>query len=452
MPAQAVNRTTRPLRSGALRATLTATLAGALLGAFGGLAADAQKGRIREDLLQKDFPVTSACIGAQFPSNNVAYKGMAIRVGNDATMLWDTDLLRFAAGWSGGYITTTGVAFDAAHGKHPNLDGEQLFGTVHGPGVAGADGDFSDKRPEPYGPVRAELARWDGLAVNGMKVQLNYTVRGTKIAEEPGSVAADGQVGFTRTLRLDPPKSGLLFKSQKVAETFFLAVCDLEGATVNGGGTEAVGTGNGRQTRVALVGAPKGVSLKAQGGRVSLQVTGGTRAGMLKLVLWSGPESAAGTFARLTGGTPAFSADFAHGGAPHWPETVVTKGQLGTSQTPDGAYVTDSLTSPENNPWKRQIRWGGFDFFKDGKSAAFSVGGWFYTHSFHQLWEQFLAAAWVIGYTAVGTTIVFYIAKVIVRGLRETDEVLEVGDLAMHDEEAFPTETFAERVSALSRH
>ena len=45
-----------------------------------------------------------------------------------------------------------------------------------------------------------------------------------------------------------------------------------------------------------------------------------------------------------------------------------------------------------------------------------------------------------------------YIAKVIVRGLRETDEVLEVGDLAMHDEEAFPTETFAERVSALSRH
>jgi ammonium transporter, Amt family len=88
----------------------------------------------------------------------------------------------------------------------------------------------------------------------------------------------------------------------------------------------------------------------------------------------------------------------------------------------------------------------------DGKSAAFSVGGWFYTHSFHQLWEQFLAAAWVIGYTAVGTTIVFYIAKVIVRGLRETDEVLEVGDLAMHDEEAFPTETFAERVSALSRY
>ncbi|MBU6233181.1 MAG: ammonium transporter, partial [Acidobacteria bacterium] len=87
----------------------------------------------------------------------------------------------------------------------------------------------------------------------------------------------------------------------------------------------------------------------------------------------------------------------------------------------------------------------------DGTSPAFSVGGWFYTHSFHQLWEQFIAAVWVIGYTAVGTTAVFLLAKLLVRGLRESDDVLEVGDLAIHDEEAFPTETFAERVSALSR-
>jgi hypothetical protein len=43
------------------------------------------------------------------------------------------------------------------------------------------------------------------------------------------------------------------------------------------------------------------------------------------------------------------------------------------------------------------------------------------------------------------------IAKVVARGLREKDEDLEVGDLAIHDEEAFPTETFAERVSAMSR-
>ena len=84
-------------------------------------------------------------------------------------------------------------------------------------------------------------------------------------------------------------------------------------------------------------------------------------------------------------------------------------------------------------------------------AGAFSVGGYFYTGSMHQLWEQFLAAVWIIGYTAIASAILFYIVKFVCRGLREKDEVLEVGDLAIHDEEAYPRETFAERVTALSR-
>jgi len=84
-------------------------------------------------------------------------------------------------------------------------------------------------------------------------------------------------------------------------------------------------------------------------------------------------------------------------------------------------------------------------------AGSFSVGGWFYTGSFHQLWEQFLAASWIIGYTAIVSAILFYIVKFVCRGLREKDEVLEVGDLAIHDEEAYPRETFAERVTSLSR-
>ena len=77
-------------------------------------------------------------------------------------------------------------------------------------------------------------------------------------------------------------------------------------------------------------------------------------------------------------------------------------------------------------------------------AGSFSVGGWFYTHSFHQLWEQFLAALWIIGWTAVGTTIVFTVVKYLVGGLRETDEVLSLGDVAIHEEEAFPEPTFGE--------
>ena len=48
-----------------------------------------------------------ACVSAQFPPKNVAMKGLAIRVGTNAAMLFDTDLLRMAAGWTGGYTRTS---------------------------------------------------------------------------------------------------------------------------------------------------------------------------------------------------------------------------------------------------------------------------------------------------------------------------------------------------------
>src|SRR5947208_16932266 len=76
---------------------------------------------VRAGLLQEDFPSQGACISANFPAKNTALKGLAIRVGNGANMLFDTDLLRMAAGWTGGYISTHGVAFDGGHGAHPQI-------------------------------------------------------------------------------------------------------------------------------------------------------------------------------------------------------------------------------------------------------------------------------------------------------------------------------------------
>ena len=87
-----------------------------------------------------------------------------------------------------------------------------------------------------------------------------------------------------------------------------------------------------------------------------------------------------------------------------------------------------------------------------GKSCApFSVNGLLYTGSFHQLWEQFRAAVWVILWSAVITFLIMKLIGLILGGARYKDEVLEVGDLAIHGEEAFPAETLAERVGALSR-
>ncbi len=64
---------------------------------------------------------------------------------------------------------------------------------------------------------------------------------------------------------------------------------------------------------------------------------------------------------------PLDLAQYTKGGPAEWTQTVETKGTLGTG---DGPYVVDTLTAPEENPYKSWIRFGGMDFFADGKSAA----------------------------------------------------------------------------------
>ena len=82
--------------------------------------------------------------------------------------------------------------------------------------------------------------------------------------------------------------------------------------------------------------------------------------------------------------------------------------------------------------------------------TPFSVNGLFYTGSAHQLWEQFRAAVFVIIWSALITFILMKLIGLVLRGTRYKDEVLEVGDLAIHGEEAFPEATLAERVGVMS--
>ena len=308
---------------------------------------------------QEDFPFQGACITAKGPGNNVAMKGFAIRVGNDANILWDTDLLRVAAGWTGGYLTTKGVAYDGGHGAHPSIMGEQAFGTRQGPGWANAKGEFTDNRSEPFGPLAKDWCRWDGMYVNGMDVVLAYTVLGTKIYEQPSSVVANGAVAFVRTFRIDAATSDLIAVIADAAQ----AEAEAKDNTV----TLKSGT---NVTVSALVGAPKGVKLSAREGRVLLTIPKGTKKALFSVVVWGDAAEKSGQAAALVSSVKPKLTDFAKGGAAHWPQALSTNGVLNTSTTPDGAYVTDSVSAPVPNPWNRRVRFGGLDFFKDGKRAA----------------------------------------------------------------------------------
>jgi hypothetical protein len=310
---------------------------------------------------QEDFPFQGACISAKWPAGNVAMKGFAIRVGHDANMLWDTDLLRFAAGWTGGYLSSKGVAYDGGHGSHPAIVGEQYFGTKSGPGWANAKGQFVDDRTEPFGPLSKDWCRWDGMYVNGSNVVLAYTVHGTKIFEQPGTVEADKFIGFVRT-----------FSIKKVSADLLAAIADVENGIVTSekDGLKIKATAGTNVTMVLLSGAPKGVKLTSDdSGRALLSIAKGTKDALFSVIVWSGNSQNADKVAGLAQAKPQMVA-FAKGGPAHWPEPVVVKGATNTSRTPDGAYVTDSITAPVPNPWNRRVRFGGMDFFSDGKRAA----------------------------------------------------------------------------------
>jgi ammonia channel protein AmtB len=61
-----------------------------------------------------------------------------------------------------------------------------------------------------------------------------------------------------------------------------------------------------------------------------------------------------------------------------------------------------------------------------------------------------IAAAWIICWTAFGTALIFYVVKFLLKGLREDDETLRIGDVAIHEEEAFPDPTFGEPIDSPS--
>ena len=73
--------------------------------------------------------------------------------------------------------------------------------------------------------------------------------------------------------------------------------------------------------------------------------------------------------------------------------------------------------------------------------AAFVGAGWLWGHHPHQILVQLEAAVFIILYDAIGTAIIWMVIKYVLRiKLRVSDEELEIGDVAIHGEEAYPQE------------
>ena len=144
-------------------------------------------------------PFLTTAVTMPRPQGAITPKAVAIKVGS-GTICFDTDLVRYAAAWDGGWLELLGPPFEGSRSPddktRPKMRGTLRMATHNVPGVLRGNGQ--DPRPEPYGPVPADLAKYHGLYVHGDRVVLSYTAGGCEILDLPGYEKGI----FTRTLRL----------------------------------------------------------------------------------------------------------------------------------------------------------------------------------------------------------------------------------------------------------
>ena len=113
------------------------------------------------------------------------HKGIAIRVGEkgEGTMVFDTDLCTWRAGWTGGFLKTDPARYGLIRALKP--DGQMVFANPPTPGVANAKGSFADPRKPRHGPLPRAHVRYKGLYVNGKRVVVRYDQGPFEVYDSP---------------------------------------------------------------------------------------------------------------------------------------------------------------------------------------------------------------------------------------------------------------------------
>lgn len=334
--------------------------------------------------VEPDFPFITTSIDARelgpgFPDDNIVPRCLALRLGSEAYTCFDTDMLRWSVAWTGDFVpmvTMAQISYRDFYNKDneiPLIGGDPKIATGLYPGWSGASPGFTDPRPPSphpqspsWGPIPSKIGRWNGVYLNGQDVVMSYSVQGIDIYEKPGSIHLEDQTGFSRTIRVKESHSGLTLVAAEVSDGTRSEVADDVLFIYHGKNEEKV-------TAVGLAKSSKGVKLDIINDRHAIvRLASGHENQAFTLVLWQGASTQQNQFVQLTAQADTEMPDFKDGGSAYWTETVRTRGQV----APDtAAFVTDQLTLPIPNPWKRNVRVADVAFFEDNRVALVTFEG-----------------------------------------------------------------------------
>ncbi|WP_375586260.1 DUF6797 domain-containing protein [Cyclobacterium xiamenense] len=296
-------------------------------------------------------------------------KGIAVKVGThpQAVITFDTDLLRIASAWTGGflhwYLERDGLE------NWPSQDGITHFETSKTPGWS-LDGEFEDPRNWPYGPIPREQAHYKGLYIHGDRVLFSYTVGYSQVFELPGFSQVDDQPVFTRTFNLSPTEETLSLRVLQVPENSEVERIPLADSR----GYLRIRVGS--STRMVGV---EGIfdstaEWRIKNGHLILDLP--QIEDPLAFRLSIGPvqsgetSSYMQTYLEQAKDLPDLS-EYTQPGPDLW-ENLQTEAVMSKNE---GPFAVDELTIPADNPWNSFIRLMDVDFLSDGRAVVVSLSG-----------------------------------------------------------------------------
>jgi putative heme-binding domain-containing protein len=351
---------------------------------------------------------------------NIAYKGIAMRVdpgpGGVARgshwMIFDTDTMRWAAGWKSDertsqqrFIDWRDIQFNGEHGIHPRIVGDIVFANAIGPGWADPKtGSFDDRARvlgrdhRRYGPLPRAWARYRGFYPREGPGAVSYSVGDADILESPALIelGPQSQAAFARVLHIAPHTHGLEFRLADLISPDSeagIAMASLPLENVPESYLSAVHFGN--EIATGIYGEIDGVKLMNRSGRLIVSVPAHDRP--RRLLAWTGEpvdESAReSVMAKLKESLSALSLDLqpvAKEPTSRWSQTL----QTGMNVTFESdSFAIDTLQTPDANPWLAQMRLTGLDFYSDGSLAVCTWDGdvwrvWEQAHDQKFLWKR----------------------------------------------------------------
>ena len=313
---------------------------------------------------------------------SAANKGMAVKLGAEdkGGMFFDTECVRMAGGWTGGWLKLKGVVFDGGHGPNPAPpDKASIYFQTHPGPVWSKGGEFADPRPlptgpgaakVPFGPIPRDWAKYGGLYLHGDHVVFTYTVGEAALLEMPDIEAAGDAELLTRTFNvLKPGAASSLILAETPAGG--MAVVNGEIATISSDPKDPTNS-----VHIAVKDAPAGSRLSADGGHIVLQLPTFQAGQSFKVAYAKGPNEKATQLAKalLAMAKPGDLQELTKGGQPHWTATVTTTGTLAAADKQE-PYVLDTIGVPLENPYKSWMRLAGLAFFPDGRAVVSTWSG-----------------------------------------------------------------------------